>query len=73
MPRLTRPQACGCLARRRFFLETITMRDTGKRRGQVERVHAVTCPSENALHVVEILNRRVQALLLTPRRATTNE
>ena len=30
-------------------------------------VHEIACPSENVLHVAELLNRRVRKLLLQPR------
>ncbi len=38
----------------------------GKRRGEFGWVHEMACPSENTLYVGEILNWRVQKLLLHP-------
>ncbi len=45
----------------------------GKLHGQFGQIHGMACPSENEIYVAEILNWRVQKLLLNPRRTTTNE
>jgi hypothetical protein len=37
---------------------------TGKQLGQFGWIHEIACPSENELYVAEILNWRVQKLLL---------
>ena len=39
---------------------------TGKQLGQFGWVHEITCPSENTLYVAELLNWRVQKLILHP-------
>jgi hypothetical protein len=38
----------------------------GKQPGQFGWIHAIACPSENELYVAEILNWRVQKLVLEP-------
>jgi DNA-binding beta-propeller fold protein YncE len=38
----------------------------GKQTGQFGWVHEMACPSENTLYVAELLNWRVQKLILTP-------
>ena len=49
------------------------MGKSGKLLGQFGQIHGMACPSENEIYVAEILNWRVQKLLLNPRRTTTNE
>jgi hypothetical protein len=49
------------------------MGKAGKLHGQFGQIHGMACPSENEIYVAEILNWRVQKLLLNPRRTTTNE
>jgi len=40
---------------------------SGKQLGQFGWIHEIACPSENELYVAEILNWRVQKLVLSPR------
>src|SRR5262249_52862402 len=40
---------------------------SGKQLGQVGWIHEIAWPSENELYVAEILNWRVQKLILSPR------
>ncbi len=40
--------------------------ESGKQLGQFGWIHAIACPSENELYISEILNWRVQKLLLEP-------
>src|SRR5216683_3330239 len=42
--------------------------EPGKQPGEFGWVHAIACPSENELYVAEILNWRVQKLILEPAR-----
>jgi hypothetical protein len=35
-------------------------------------IHEIACPSENEIYVAELLNWRVQKLLLRPQQATTS-
>ncbi|MGB7282661.1 MAG: peptidyl-alpha-hydroxyglycine alpha-amidating lyase family protein [Candidatus Acidiferrum sp.] len=41
---------------------------SGKQLGQFGWIHAIACPSENVLYVAELLNWRVQKLVLAPNR-----
>jgi hypothetical protein len=38
----------------------------GKKPGQFGWIHSIACPSENELYVAEILNWRIQKLVLEP-------
>jgi len=49
-----------------------TIGTAGKKIGQFAWVHAMACPSENELYVGELLNWRMQKLILRPDRATTS-
>ena len=40
--------------------------ESGKQLGQFGWVHEMACPSENVLYVAEILNWRIQKLILNP-------
>jgi hypothetical protein len=40
--------------------------ESGKQPKQFGWIHAIACPSENVLYVAELLNWRVQKLLLHP-------
>jgi sugar lactone lactonase YvrE len=46
------------------------MGKSGKQLGQFGWIHQLACPSENELYVAELLNWRVQKLLLHPGKAT---
>ena len=46
------------------------MGKSGKQPGQFGWIHQLACPSENELYVAELLNWRVQKLLLHPGKAT---
>jgi hypothetical protein len=39
---------------------------TGKQLGQFGWIHEIACPSENELYIAELLNWRVQKLILEP-------
>jgi hypothetical protein len=39
---------------------------SGKQLGQFDWIHEMACPSENELYVAEILNWRIQKLVLEP-------
>ena len=41
---------------------------SGRQKGQFNWPHAIACPSENVLFVAELLNWRVQKLLLHPKK-----
>jgi hypothetical protein len=40
--------------------------ESGKQAKQFGWVHAIACPSENEIYVAELLNWRVQKLILHP-------
>ena len=40
--------------------------ESGKQPGQFGWIHEIACPSENELFVAELLNWRVQKLVLEP-------
>ncbi len=42
--------------------------ETGKKLKQFGWIHEIACPSENELYVAELLNWRVQKLILHPER-----
>jgi hypothetical protein len=42
--------------------------ETGKKLKQFGWIHEMACPSENELYVAELLNWRVQKLILHPER-----
>jgi hypothetical protein len=42
--------------------------ESGKQLKQFGWIHAIACPSENVLYVAELLNWRVQKLMLHPAR-----
>jgi DNA-binding beta-propeller fold protein YncE len=46
---------------------------SGKQLGQFGWIHEIACPSENELYVAEILNWRVQKLVLSPRSSPSKQ
>lgn len=47
--------------------------ESGKQLGQFGWIHEMACPSENTLYVAELLNWRVQKLILEPADASTGK
>ena len=47
--------------------------ESGRQLGQFNRVHGISCRSEELLYVADLNNWRVQKLLLDPRGSSTEQ